>query len=119
MSVTRELANYLAEIEYDQLPTAVQERAKLAVLDSLGVALGGYGLPEYRDKFFALAKAVGGGISEATLVGDGAKVSLPLAAFANTRARHCSGLLRPRRHEVRHLIRMVRGARGSRSTRRR
>lgn len=84
MGVTRDLAYYLADIEFDQLPTAVQDRAKLAVLDILGVALGGFGLQQYSGKFLRLAKAVGGGVSEATLIGDGATVSLPMAVFANT-----------------------------------
>lgn len=83
MGVTRDLAYYLADIEFDQLPAPVQDRAKLVLLDGLGIALGGFGLPEYSEKFLRLAKEVGGGVRQATLIGDGDKVSLPMAAFGN------------------------------------
>jgi len=84
VGATRKLAEYLVGIDWDELPPQVQRRAKLAVLDSLGVSLGGYAVPEYSEKFIDLAKAVGGGVGEATIIGDGTKVSAPFASFANT-----------------------------------
>ena len=88
MNTTRDLADFLAEIEYDKLPKKVQDRATLGVLDILGVTVGAIGIPKYSDKFIALSKATGGGISEATLVGSGEKVSLSMAAYGNAYLAH-------------------------------
>ena len=49
------------------------EKGKLAIIDAVGNAIGGY----------PLAKDMGGGKGEATLIGDGTRVSVPLAAFGN------------------------------------
>jgi 2-methylcitrate dehydratase PrpD len=84
MSATRELAHYLAQVNFDDVPEDVQARARLAVLDTLGVSIGGVGLPDYSERFLNLAKSVGGGISEASIIGEDVKLSLPFAVFANT-----------------------------------
>ena len=82
MSVTRTLASYLSNIKYDDLPPEVVEKAKLAIFDTLGNMIGGYPL-SLSTTFLELAKDLGGGRGEATLIGDGTKVSVPLAAFGN------------------------------------
>lgn len=82
MSATRTLASYLSNIKYDDLPPEVVEKAKLAILDTLGNMIGGYPL-SLSTTFLELAKDLGGGRGEATLIGDGTKVSVPLAAFGN------------------------------------
>ena len=82
MSATRTLASYLSNIKYDDLPPEVIEKAKLAILDTLGNMIGGYPL-SLSTTFLELTKDLGGGRGEATLIGDGTKVSVPLAAFGN------------------------------------
>ena len=82
MSTTRTLASYLAKLNYEDLPPEVIAIGKLAILDALGNAIGGYAL-SLSKTFLDLAKDLGGGRGEATLIGDGTKVSVPLAAFGN------------------------------------
>ena len=82
MSTTRTLAGYLAKLNYEDLPPEVVAVGKLAIIDALGNAIGGYPLSLSRT-FLDLAKDLGGGRGEATLIGDGTKVSLALAAFGN------------------------------------
>ena len=82
MSSTRTLARYLSGIKYEDLPADVVERGKVAVLDTLGNCIGGYPL-SLTNKFLGMAKGTGGGRGQATLIGDGAKVSVPMAAFGN------------------------------------
>lgn len=82
MRPTRILARYACEARYDDLPKEVVEQAKIAILNILAVALGGYKL-RIGGLHLELAKEAGGGIAESTLIGDGEKVSSPLAAYAN------------------------------------
>ena len=82
MSATRSLASYAARLKYEDLPPSVVERGKLALLDAVGNTIGGYALPQ-SGTFLGLAKDLGGGREQATLIGDGARVSVPLAAFGN------------------------------------
>ena len=82
MSSTRTLAKYLSQMSYEDLPPKVVEKSKLSVLDALGNIIGGYPLNLSRT-FLELAKDMGGGREQATLIGDGAKVSIPMAAFGN------------------------------------
>ena len=44
-AVTLELAHFAADLNYQQLPKAVVEHAKLALLDGVGVILQGRQLP--------------------------------------------------------------------------
>ncbi len=82
MSSTRALASYISKLQYEDLPPSVVEKGKIAILDVLGISLGAYPLGLSKT-FLELAKDMGGGRGEATLVGDGAKVSVPYAAFGN------------------------------------
>ena len=82
MSSTRILASYLSKLKYEDLPPSVVEKGKLTILDAVGNMIGGYPLRLSRT-FLDLAKDLGGGREEATLIGDGTKVSVPLAAFGN------------------------------------
>ena len=82
MSSTRILASYLSNIRYQDLPPSVVENGKLTILDTVGNMIGAYPLILSRT-FLDLAKDLGGGREEATLIGDGTKVSVPLAAFGN------------------------------------
>ena len=82
MGPTRMLADYACAAKYDDLPKAVVDQAKIAILNILAVALGGYKTRIGR-LHLELAKETGGGVPESTLIGDGEKVSCPFAAYAN------------------------------------
>ena len=82
MSATRSLASFAAGLKYEHMPAQVVEKGKLAVLDALGNTIGGYALSLSRT-FLDLAKELGSGREQATLIGDGTRVSAPLAAFGN------------------------------------
>ena len=82
MSATRTLANYLSALKYEDLPPPVVEKGKLMVLDAIGNCIGGYSLP-LATPFMEMAKELGGGSAEATLIGEGSKVTPPMAAYAN------------------------------------
>ena len=82
MSVTRVLARNISNCRYEDLPPAVVEKGRLAIMDSIGNAIGGYPLHLSRT-FLDMAEGIGGGVQEATIIGSGAKVSVPLAAFGN------------------------------------
>ena len=69
-------------MKYYDLPPLVVEKGKLAVLDAVGISIGAYPISWSRT-FLELAKDLGCGRGEATLIGDGTKVSVPLAAFGN------------------------------------
>jgi 2-methylcitrate dehydratase PrpD len=82
MSVTSELAAYAVSGGFDDLPDQTVDRTKLAILNILGAAIGGCGTNIGRNHI-ALAQATGGGISEATIIGGGGKLSIPMAVYAN------------------------------------
>ena len=82
MSATRNLASYVSRLKYEDLPPSVVGKAKLLIMDAVGNAMGGYVL-DISKTFLNMAKDIGGGSGEATLIGDGTKVSVPLAAFGN------------------------------------
>ena len=82
MSATRTLAGYLSGLRYQDLPSQVAENGKLAVLDAVGNCIGGYPLSG-STTFLEMAKDMGSGRAEATIIGDGTRVNVPMAAFAN------------------------------------
>ncbi len=83
MSATRTLARNISRLAYEDLSPRAVKAGKLAVLDAVGNAIGGYPL-SLSPIFLNIAKNMGGGREEATLIGDGTRVSAPLAAFGNT-----------------------------------
>ena len=82
MSSTRTLAGYLSALKYEDIPTAAAEKGRLMILDAVGNCIGGYPLP-LAAPFLEMAREMGGGSPDATLIGDGSKVSPPMAAYAN------------------------------------
>ena len=82
MNETRQLASFAAQTTFDDLPGEVVEVARLAALNIVGTCLGGY-QTRIGKLHVELAKDFGGGKSQATIIGDGAKVSVPAAAYAN------------------------------------
>lgn len=83
MGVTRTLAQYAASGGFDDLPPDVVEHAKVAVLNILGASLGGFET-HIGKLHLSLARKTGGGCPEATLIGDGEKISTAMAAYANS-----------------------------------
>ncbi len=82
MSATRTLAGFASRLRFEDLPKSVVEKGELVIIDALGNAIGGYTLG-LAETFMDLAKDIGDGRPEASLIGDGTKVCVPLAAFGN------------------------------------
>ena len=80
--ITKQLSRYIAETKYADIPPAVVERAKNLILHTVGVSFAALDLQQGQDAL-ALARelSAGTGAGEATLWGDGRKVSLDAAAF--------------------------------------
>ena len=80
-SATRALARYAAHLKYEDLSPDVIRYAKHLLLDTIGVALGGY----LSDPSYATRQTVReiGGYPESTIIGTGEKTSCSLAALAN------------------------------------
>jgi 2-methylcitrate dehydratase PrpD len=81
-SATWTLADYSASAKFDDLPGEVVQKAKDIFLDALSNAIAGGSL-ELSSRFLDIAKKMGTGSPESTLIGTGAKVSAPYAAFGN------------------------------------
>ena len=79
---TQILADYLANLKYEDIPAEVIERAKMITLHTVGVALGAAKAKTVREAI-DVAKIMGSGEKGATIFGDGSKVSVTSAAFAN------------------------------------
>ncbi len=75
---------FVATTTWEDLPLAVQERARLCLLDDLGALLAGLATP-IASITAGVAGRVWGG-DEATIVVDGARASVAGAAFANASA---------------------------------
>lgn len=80
--VTRKLAQFAATLNYKALPAEAVAAARLAVLNILAAALGGAQTRIGR-LHTELARGMGGGVKESSIIGDGARVSRPVAAYAN------------------------------------
>jgi 2-methylcitrate dehydratase PrpD len=82
MGVTREIARFVRETSYEDVPPNAVAATKLAILNILGTAVAGA-----RTRIGALhidlARDMGGGNEQATILGDGGRVSMPAAAYAN------------------------------------
>lgn len=80
---TRQLCSYIKNTSYEDIPPLVIERAKMFVLHTIGVSLCASALPQGRDVISMARELSGGsGTGEATLWGDGAKVSMEAAGLA-------------------------------------
>lgn len=81
-NMTEQLCHFIKTLQYDDIPPAVIERAKMMVMQTSGVCLCSSELQQIKDAI-AIAKEMSGGKGgEATLWADGAKVSWEAAAFA-------------------------------------
>jgi 2-methylcitrate dehydratase PrpD len=82
MSVTRDLVAFAAKTTYEDLSAEAVDAAKIAILNIIGNSIAGY-QTRIGELHIGMAKDMGGGLGEATIIGDGTKVSVPLAAYAN------------------------------------
>ena len=80
-NVARRLVTFAAETTFDDLPGDFLRTLELAVLNMLGCRLGG-GADEIGQLHVGIAKEFGAGVEQATVIGDGSRVSLPFAAYA-------------------------------------
>jgi len=79
--VTRDLATYAVETQFEDYPQEVVERAKILVLDSIGCMFGGC-QTSLGEGILTPIKSMGGA-EEATIVGGGVRVPTIQAAFVN------------------------------------
>ncbi|NKB37519.1 MAG: hypothetical protein GKR93_10170 [Gammaproteobacteria bacterium] len=82
MSVTQELVEFAVNTGFSDLPESVIDVVKLGNLNIIGTCLGGSQTRNGR-LHVDIAKEFGVAPQQSTLIGDGAKVSMPFAAYAN------------------------------------
>jgi len=80
-TVAEDVARWVAELRYEELPPEVIARAKRVLLDTFGCALGAIGAEPVR--MAQQVVAMQGGNPQATILGIGRKVSCDQAAFLN------------------------------------
>ena len=81
MGVTQDLVRSFTTATFDQIPEAAVDITKHAILDDVGIGFMGYTMAG--GPVVSYAKAIGAGVPESTLIGDGTKVSCLAAAAAN------------------------------------
>ena len=86
-SINQQLSAFVAALDYRSLPKAVQDHARMLVLDALGCGLVGAMTPEVAALRRAVSAMSGGG-GETLLWGTSDKAPLPLAVMANSAAVH-------------------------------
>ena len=84
--VTRALANYSSNLNFDAIPRDVRTVAKHCLLDWLGVSLAGS--REEAGRIVAEEALEQGGAPQATLIGVGSRTSIAQAALVNGTASH-------------------------------
>jgi 2-methylcitrate dehydratase len=80
-TVAEDIARWLVELRYEELPPEVLARAKRVLLDTLGCALGAIGAEPVRAAQRVVA--LQGGNPQATILGLGRKAACDQAAFLN------------------------------------
>ena len=81
-TIVQQLADFTAQTDFGNLPAAVVEECKRALLDSIGCAVAAIDEPKGRAGI-EYARIIGGTDNKATIMGTGEKVSVLGAAFAN------------------------------------
>src|SRR5436190_12701046 len=83
MSLSRQIASFVANLRYDDLPAAVVDRAKGVTLQALNSALIGQGMAGSREALALMQEEEAGGGEAATVLCHGAKLTKSGAAFVN------------------------------------
>jgi len=86
MGVTRELAQYVAQTGYENIPGEVRKMGKLCLLDWLGVTLGA--LREDLSPILQELTVEMGGESQASILGTGRKTNVLFASLVNGSLSH-------------------------------
>ncbi|MGP8309570.1 MmgE/PrpD family protein [Enterocloster aldenensis] len=79
---TQIIADYLSELKYENIPEEVIERAKLVTLHTIGAAIAAMKTQAGKN-IIDVARNLGSGGREATIIGDGSIVSLGNAVLAS------------------------------------
>ncbi len=87
MTTTRTLAEFIADTEFESLPSPVVVAAKIAILDGVANMAAG-SVQELADIIGRYVRDAGGS-SQASVIGWGYKTNPPSAAFANGVFGHC------------------------------
>lgn len=82
-----QLAEYVANLKYEEIPQNVVKEIQTLILDYLGVALRG-SMTESAEITRAFHLEYGAAKQEATLIGNGAKLTSQAAAYANAVSSH-------------------------------
>src|SRR6476646_1825507 len=83
---TRQLAQFVSSLRFEELPSEVVDKAKLCILDTLGCCIFGAALPSV-GKLAAMVTAEGGD-GRASAFGLPLKTSASLAALLNGTSAH-------------------------------
>ena len=84
MSLSRQIASFVANLRYDDLPAAVVDRAKGVTLQALNSALVGRDFPASKQALALMREEEAGGGGAATVLCHGAKLTKAGAAFVNS-----------------------------------
>ncbi|MGL5435172.1 MAG: MmgE/PrpD family protein [Lachnospiraceae bacterium] len=89
MGVSEQLASFVAETNFEDIPSWVIETQKKSILDSIAITLGAATLGDGCLSFVELAREnSSSGAEEATVIGFGEKLPVSWAAFANAAMAH-------------------------------
>ncbi len=87
MHETRQLAEHVSSLKYEQVPQSLVQELKVLALDYLGVAIRG-STTDVAQIVAGFHGTYGAGVPESTIIGAGTRVSAQAAAFANAVASH-------------------------------
>jgi len=90
-SMSRQLAAWVADLAYDDLPADVVDRAKGVTLQGLVSAQLGRAMPETEQALAMMAELESGGPGAATVMIDGHKLTMAGAAFVNSEMMFAGG----------------------------
>lgn len=80
---TRNLANFIYELEFERLPLSAIQRSKEVLLDYIGALLAGYNKGSLLSTRLTELITHNGGVEEATIIGPAVKVPVINAALCN------------------------------------
>lgn len=89
MNISRMLAEFVANTNYEDIPAYVIENQKKSVMDAVGITLGASTLGDGCREMIRIAETLAAnGTEEATVIGFGRKLPAIWAAFANASMAH-------------------------------
>lgn len=89
MSISRALAEFIANTDYIDIPEYVIENQKKSIMDAVGITMGASTLGDGCRQMVKIAEELAaGGAGEATVIGFGKRLPAAWAAFANASMAH-------------------------------